>query len=505
MRASNRIQGRRPPLARLRKFKGPDGLPNVRRPAVVADTAVGQATEAFGRQIQRSARQAGELGDLLLKRQAEFDALEREVVKARVDARVREKEAEERENLQPGAVGYADTMSSHYAQVRQDATLAQPERLQLQLARDFDAQDDHYATRFATSEYLEGQRFLRRRLDELLQVQTASVTENPNGLEGAIAKFTTLVDAVTLPTAAKESIRQAGQNSLVETWIRTLEPHSRLVHLERGGGKGDGAEPSADETVNDISQVRRNLVRDLPPPTRNRLREEAQVEIVFAEHREGEELVRRIISEAGGFDPDEVDQNQVLGPESKRRLRRIWEKQAAKTGMNQIAVRWSREAATGNPYSSKDRELSDLAFRYLRARGGEAKQAAKALLRDKRVLPDTYAEGLMKDMRGTDATVLQAAYEDLSGVSQIDPGAIPTGSAGARLQDSLLKWDLLTNRIGFSPAEAAEKLAKVNDPNLRRTLNDRLSGATEDLLANQHGTRFLLERISAQKPLFDGF
>lgn len=477
----------------------------MRRPAVVADTAVGQATEAFGRQIQQSARQAGQLGDLLLKRQAEFDALEREVVKARVDARIREKEAEERETLQPGAIGYADTMLSHYAQARQDAIASQPERLQLQLAQDFDERDDHYATRFATGEYHASQRFLRERVDELLQVQTALVSENPSELDDAISKFTTLVDAVTIPGSAKEFIRQAGQNSLVETWIRTLEPHRRLVQLEERNRKKEAVDPLAGETVGDIAQVRGNQVQVLPTATRDRLREEARVEIVLAEHREGEELASRIISEGGGFDPDEVDQNQVLESESKKRLLRLWEKQAAKAEMNQNAVRWSREAATGNPYSGKDRELADHAFRYLRARGGDAKQAAKALLRDKRVLPDTFAEGLMKDMQGTDAAVLQAAYEDLSGVSQIDPGAIRPGAAGIRLQDSLLKWELLTNRFGFSPAEAAKKLAKVNDPNLRRNLDDRLSAESKGETASQHGTRFILERLSAQKPLFDRF
>ena len=456
-------------MARLSKFKGPDRLPDVARPAVVADTAVGVATEAFGRQIQRSATQVGRLGELLRQRQEKIDALEREYVKTRVDAALRGWEEEERKTLQPGAAGYAQAMMSHHAQEWRSAIEAQSERLRPHLVEEFEGQKDRYLTRFAGLEYSESRRLVRQRIDEILHVQAASVTEDPVTLDAAMTQFASVLDKSPLPAEDLGSARRQGAKTLVETWVKTLDPAQRMAILS---ASGDPASPEvrSPDAITSVGPEQLALVRELPSRTRRDLWAEAQSDLALAEIRERERLATRIAGEGSALDPDDIRQNTLLSSRAKMRLLALWDMKLRDEDQDLAAVGWSRHPEPGNPHALGDRQQADRAYRYLEAKGEDPHQVALALLRDKRVLPDVYASDLAKGLRSADPGDLQAAYENLSDLSLVDPAFAQTAAFGSDLQDGLLKWRVLTERLGLSAGEAAALLVKANDPEFRRAL-----------------------------------
>lgn len=66
-------------MARLQRFSGTQSLPGVGSPQVVADTAVGVATQGFGRQIRSSAQDFASLaGTAVQTAQVAQDAKKRQ-------------------------------------------------------------------------------------------------------------------------------------------------------------------------------------------------------------------------------------------------------------------------------------------------------------------------------------------------------------------------------------------------------------------------------------------
>ncbi|MEO1027591.1 MAG: hypothetical protein AAFX02_00910 [Pseudomonadota bacterium] len=101
-------------MARLERYSGTQNLPNVRRPGVVADTAVGQATAALGGQIQRSGAQAGQLVELAQRRQQQIDTFEGKRAFLKFEGDMAQRETKALQHLQPGAADYTKDLVKQY-------------------------------------------------------------------------------------------------------------------------------------------------------------------------------------------------------------------------------------------------------------------------------------------------------------------------------------------------------------------------------------------------------
>ena len=94
-------------MARLERFSGAQTLPGTRQPQVIVDTAVGVATEKFGRQIQQSAGAVADFGRLIQRHRDRVAELESQRTAQDIDANLKQKEDEARQNPEPGALNLA--------------------------------------------------------------------------------------------------------------------------------------------------------------------------------------------------------------------------------------------------------------------------------------------------------------------------------------------------------------------------------------------------------------
>lgn len=474
-------------MARLEKFRGTDSLPGVRRPQVVADTAVGAATQNLGAQIRQSAKQINQLGQLLAKRQDETDTLELDRARRKFEAGLRQKETRERQARQLGATGFTEIMLGHFEADGQAAIDAQPERLQARLAGDLESQRDLQANRFAALEYEDNLQYFRDGLAEALQAQVANIDEDPGSVETGQAALSALLDRSPLGRSEREIFMQATKHTLGEAWMRTLPPQRRLDLLD-GSRAGDGSNADP-ETPGSLSA--------LPFPTRDRLRVEALDELSGTEVRETAELAARIKTERSGFDPQLIEASQVLPPESKTQLRALMADERLKEEDELAALGWARSPAPGNPHSEGDRRLADRAFLRLTAKGTDPDIAAQVLFRNKRVVPKAFTNEVLNQVRSQVPERVREGYERLGTLAEVGGPSFRFAAGESHLQDSLAKWRILTEVAGHDADEAARKLASANDPAIR----DRLSGQSRHLPESDAET--VLELLASQ-PSLDG-
>jgi lambda repressor-like predicted transcriptional regulator len=461
-------------LARLLKFSGTGNLPDVRRPPVVADTAVGAATETLGRQIRQSAGQVGRLGQLLRRRQEQIDRLEVNRAVRQLDAGLKQKETAERQALPPGAVGFTETMLAHFKKDGEQVIATQPKRLQARLAKDIETQRDLYANRFAALEYAEALKYFRDGITETVQAKAAEIEQSPGALETALGSISELVEHSPLPEDERRRLLNTSADMLIETWAETLPPEQVLALLDEGNG-GEGTDSLASQaTASPAGQETPSKMQGLSSQARARLSGSARDEMAVAEIRESEEIAERIVAEGRGFDPQVIHASRNLAPSRKKHFLDLLDKQVRKEEDGLAALEWAHNSAPGDPFSKADRMVADSAFRRLTAKGGDPDQIARSLLRNKGLLPDAYAAGLLNQLRSREPDNVRSGFEKLSVASEIDPVSLRSGRSGARLWDELAKWRVLTQSQALGPDEASVKLARMNDPAVRTAVTDQL-------------------------------
>lgn len=356
-------------MARLVKFSGTGTLPEVRRPPVVADTAVGAATETLGRQIRQSAGQAGQLGQLLRRRQEQIDRLEVSRAVRQLDAGLKQKETTERQALQPGAAGFTETMLAHFKQDGEQVIVAQPKRLQARLAKDLETQRDLYADRFAALEYAETLKYFRAGIAETAQAQAAEIEQNPGALETALGSIAELVEHSPLPEDERRRLLHTSTDMLVESWAKTLPPEQVLALLDEGSS-GDGTDPLASQALAfPAGQEMRGKMQGLSSRARARLLGSARDEMAVEEIRESEEIADRIAAEGSGFDPEVIHASRYLAPSRKKHFLDLLDRQVRKEEASLAALDWVQEPAHGDPNSKSDQVFADRAFSRLTAKG----------------------------------------------------------------------------------------------------------------------------------------
>jgi len=484
-------------LARLTRFRGPNTLPDVRRPQVVADTAVGKATETLGRQIGQSSRDVVRLGRLLNKRQEGLDALTREKAKLELDKKLKETEAFERQAHQPAGAGFTETMLAHYVREGQAVIEAQPERLRPQLAAELEQQRALYAKRFAAAEYGASQNFVRSGIDEIIESQKALVAEDPASVDLALERVVRVLGSAALPDSVTRALQSSSRDTLIETWFKSFAPETRLELIEQAEKTDEDLDATQPTTA--ASSKGGSRVRELTPAARGRLKAEAQADLAIAEIRESEELAGLIASEGSGFDPQMIRQSSRLDPAHKRQLLTLLDGQLQRDQTELAAIDWLRNPGAADQRSPTDRERADRAFQRLKQGGGEPDQLARQMLRRKGVLPETYAAGLASELHSTNAAVLQSAHETLSALAQIEAEPIRSGLNGRVLEDGLRKWRVLVELRGLDAPQAARKLALANDPDRRKGLESELTADPVRMGGAQLDAQHLLARLAGHE------
>ncbi|PVB59309.1 hypothetical protein [Labrenzia sp. 011] len=458
-------------MARFEKYSGAQSLPGVRRPQVIADTAVGAETAALGRQIQRSAGQADRLAHLAQKRQQQIDDFERSKAHRQLLAYVRDRQAEELRNLRPGAAGYTEAMLAHLEKGREEALGTLPESVHASFNREFEATHARHAHRFAAREHAEYRAYFRQGFRDLSRLLAAEVSESPGMLDEVRLEGASVLANMPLSAQAKEEALLELDELLATTWVEALPLEEQVVALERelqrrrkpqagdvgeagDAGNASGA-PSSGKTSEPLSI--------LPDMALKRLHEAAVKQRTTAAATEAERIARKIAVEHGHIDPAEIADNSLLQPHQKAQLIRGLEDSVAKREKDIEALQWVWSSGPEEEGDKTRGELADRAFSYLDDGETDRDELARGLLRMKGVLPGPYALSLRQELASKDPRDVANAHENLARILAINPDAVQASEQGKYLLEAKARWHLLTDHSGFTAEEAAEKLARMND------------------------------------------
>ncbi len=522
-------------MARLQKFSGTRNLPGVGSPQVVADTAVGAATESFGQQVSRSAGEFGSLaetalkhkqktaqpadqsGDLDLavrKRQQQIDDFEAHQIGRQLRSFLNSKAMEERQRQRPGGAGYTEAMLAHLEKGREKALEELPESARARFQQEFDAERDQYAGSFAAVEAAENEKYFQRGLAEEENQLAAEVRENPLRFDEAYRHAATVLKSAPLPARVKEDAYRRMSGKITEAWLGTRPVDEQISALDaelarRAGGqvppaaKGTGkagklhGTAKKTETVPGEDGETAGRLQMLPDVDLKRLHAGALKKKATASAAEAERIAGRIDAAHGLFEAKEIETNSVLEPHQKLHLLNRLTQAAEEQSMNAKAVDWINSAEAGEAMLPGHRELADRAFVYLDDGETDRDALARGILRAKGVLPKTYVKSLRKGLESRDPQEVGRAYENLTAVAGDGLSADAHGLDTDKLQAAQARWSFLRERHGLTSREAAMRLADANNPERRKDLL-----AEWDAQHSQHGGGFtetggLLERLGA--------
>ncbi|MHA7777415.1 hypothetical protein [Roseibium sp. M-1] len=478
-------------MARLEKFSGTQTLPGTRQPQVVADTAVGEATEGFGAQIQKSAGAAAGLAELMQKHRDQVANLEAERTKQQIVAAQKQRESDARKNLAPGAMNLTEAMLASFDEAGKLLLKDQPPSLKDRLAVFLSDKRSEEVQRYAEMEYDERQSYFRTEVSNVFQSLITGVREEPGKFQNAYATMENLVADTPLPGAEKRSLLASGAEGLREAWFKSLPPAEQLQQFAdlNGTSESDSAfaerdlrkrEPIADRSDSSVSAQSgtqgeakieaRGLLAALPQNTRVRLEAEAREEMALAAVEESARIAERLETDHRLLDPLDIQESQRISKAQKAGLLDVLEKRARDDQASLAALNSIYLSDASNPFSNLTSRQIEQAYAHLTSRGADPYITAREIYRSCKQVPVGFAVGLRKSLRSMDQSQVGTGFKNLAALARIDPNGVRCGKGGRGLNDAMTKWRVLTEMGGASDLEAAKLLAHANDPERRSQL-----------------------------------
>lgn len=477
-------------MARLQKFKGVDTLPGVGSPQVVADTAVGTATEKLGRQIETS---TSKVSAWARKRQQQVNSLERAKATLKLEKDALEKLSEERSVSRPGAIGLTEAMLSHLEESARANTEDMQGEEKAQFEQDFEQQREQIAQHAAVIEASENEKYYQQGLADVGSFLVSIVRSHPDMIDSAFERAGTIVNTIPLPTQTKESGLRHIREQLAMSWVEQL-PLSEQVDVlsalkisqnsradrmrtepaSRGGNRayddvsGEQLSEIGESTGTTVQHQER--LRHLQPHTRDKLLADALRQKSVVSVEEENQLAAQIANDTFAIGPQDILGNDKLEPDQRDRLLFRLEVETREQEENLAAVRWLGVTDDKHDAGSSKQELADRAFTYLD--NGKTDRAAlvRTIYLKKGKLPSPYRKSLSSALSSADATSIDTAFEDLVELDKIAPEVV-TGSDGERQFDlALTKFKILTEQLGLNREDAAARLANANAPGRRKEL-----------------------------------
>ncbi|QFT30984.1 hypothetical protein FIV00_10890 [Labrenzia sp. THAF82] len=505
-------------MARLQRFSGTQSLPGVGSPQVVADTAVGVATQGFGRQIRSSAQdfaslagtavQTAQVAQDAKKRQHQIDEAEERNRQKKIRSRVTERSIAERARNRPGGAGYTEDMVAFLEKEHAESLRGLSEEGKTRAEQNFKTDRDRYVSGFAAIEAAENEKYFQHGLAEDEELLIEEVSRDPAQAAGALKRAETLLRSVPLPARVKDTAFQRIKERVAETWIGARPLDERLGVLEaelgvRGNETADvlsvnGARKDAsDNKREDLDPEWSEQLQGLSDATLQRIYMGTLAEKSGASAAEAERIERRIEETHGLFDPREIDANTALTPHQKVQLNDLKTFAREEQSINISALKWLNSDGSAEIEALDRQTLSDRAFAFLDDGKADKGAVVRLIAREKGVLPRPYAASLKKDLESDADDKVKTAYESLGSLADLGISSIAEEPYQQSFRASRVKWHLLRDRFGLSPEEAASRLARANGGKREREIRTRF-----DLDYPQRGSsialtsRDLLGRVS---------
>lgn len=146
------------------------------------------------------------------------------------------------------------------------------------------------------------------------------------------------------------------------------------------------------------------------------------------------------------------------------------EQQKGELAISQALPLFERGELTLDPYATESKKIVDgIQDRISKLVAPERQQGAtEELIRQTGVVPQSTFNGVRAGLDSTDVAQVQAAAQQATRISQINPAALSRRDGGAGVQQKADDFTYYVNTLNMTPEQAAAKLAEANNPDKQR-------------------------------------
>jgi len=179
---------------------------------------------------------------------------------------------------------------------------------------------------------------------------------------------------------------------------------------------------------------------------------------------------------------DEIRNDDFLDPGQKASLEKELNTELNRNSAKRDAIAFGNSARQGNPYDPADRKRADDWYHVQQEHGVGPDEAAEANLA-KGVPPKSYLTEILNGVSSRNAEEVRLAHQRAAAALRLYPDALRGSANAEKVAEAGRRWQFQTLEAGHSPAEAAARLASLNDPEKRKANEEiRESKETTDTL-----------------------
>ncbi len=462
-------------MATLARYSGTRQLPGVRRPQVIADTAVGEATAALGRQIQQSAAQVGELArarseaeerhqkKIQAAHQYQIDHFEGTKRLVAFNASVPQIEAEARKNTKPGGAGYVAGVAEAYDNEAKQVIANTPPSARPIIQRGLVAQRPQVIARAEKSERLQRVQHYRDGVAEVAATTGASITADPATYDAAFGVCAQAISESGLAPTEKEVLLGSVKR---EMQLKFAEGQPAKERAKYSAVVEDANGNSEDQPDQGLAPDILERTDALTPKDMAEIGKKGQRDLISAAADKQDRYAQQIDTNLQDVDPDQIRNDPDLNETQKDRVLQRHAAAMEERDKEIDAVALVSTKGRLNPVDPEARGQVDRAWKVIGPNSPNPEASLAELVRNKGVIPELAIKEIEAGLEGRDWQQVLAAYGRASMLVDLDEVALTGSGYAETLKEAKSKWQFYTVKSGFSPEKAAQRLAAANDTDI---------------------------------------
>lgn len=267
--------------------------------------------------------------------------------------------------------------------------------------------------------------------------------------------------AEELPESLEEAAR-LGDAEQVAVAIEKLKDNEDEVGAERMQGAADLARGNT--SAPNVPPELKERIDAVPPDVRRELGQKATEERLFRASERRRAYSRQIEEGLLSVNREVIVEDPVLDDSQKVFLLKELDGALADFEKTRAAIRWLDTPGHAPPLDVSSRQMAGVAYKNGVANGKDAGEAAVDILVRKGVVPPPFAKRILADLRSTDPALVKRGHEEATRLHAVDPAALRRAERGFKLENAVLKWQVLRENMRLLPENAALQLARANDP-----------------------------------------
>lgn len=465
-------------MARFSKFNGVLTLPGVTTPQVIADTAVGEAREGLGAQIGRTvsglARLAGksheqnaprikEVARVREQNSGTFELLKSQV---KLNASMREAEAEQRQRALAGERAYSETLLARRRDAEQAMIKDLPPEMQILAGERVRQKEPDYLAHLAEQEYADDVSYYRQSAAEIFELLAEEVRLEPRKFPEIDAVAAEVVASTPIAGAQKAVLSRHAEEALASAWIEGQPLSEQIRHLKEDEDPGKTTDRGDVATNADrarkqegVAETDSEIVALLGASQRNNLLTNAYRNLAIESLREEERIVSRLSQDPFSVRQRDIQRNDLLSEFQKQKLSVERETQAKEQVTRLSVANWLVSTEAGNQFEPDHQFRTDKAFALFEEGDVREDDHIRGIVNSKGIVPGSFVARVLNIGPATPNDEIGRDHETLQEIASLNDRAVEFSGKTRDLQKRLNIWVALTRGSGLSPEVAARRIA----------------------------------------------